>query len=286
MKKTTVFILNFIFSIYHSSLFAGGFKFIPQKSLTADEIEIIQAKVKVSTSGLEYICLVDTGARFTLFKENLLKDFPKIGEIVGGGISNSSQVTDLVKVDIDIGGWKKTKAPIGRTNRIPFDCLIGNDFFMNRIFKIDFNLFEITDIDSFIKNEKSFPLNVYKSDLGGHFGFEVTLGNKTVETIFDTGATDTVVSLSLVKQNPEHFKLIKEIEVTDGNNSKLTAGLYELDEIYFGETLIKNFQVYALDLTNLKLKIPSIEIVIGLNWIQKFNWQFDMKNQLYFYNLK
>jgi hypothetical protein len=57
---------------------------------------------------------------------------------------------------------------------------------MNRIFKIDFNLFEITDIDSFIKNEKSFPLNVYKLDLGGHFGFEVTLGNKTVETIFDT----------------------------------------------------------------------------------------------------
>lgn len=282
MKNITVF----LFIIYHSGLFAGDFKFLPQKTFIEGDIEMIKAKVKLTTSGLEYSCLVDTGARFTLFKEAILKDLPKVGETVGGGISNSSQVTDLVSLDLTLGDWQKSNGIVGRTDRIPFDCLIGNDFFLSRNFKIDFNKYEITDLDSPIEIEKSLPLHIYKTDFGGHFGFDMTLAHTTVETIFDTGATSTVVSLSFVKENAEHFKLIKEIDVTDGNNTELKAGLYELDEISFGDTTLKKINVYVLDLTNLKRKIPNVEIVLGLNLIQKYNWQFDMQNQRYSYNLK
>ncbi len=282
MKKLTVF----LFFIYSSSLFAGGFQFVPKKVLFENEIELINAKVKLGHNNLEYSCLIDTGARFTIFKESILKDLPKVGETIGGGISNSSQITDLVSIDLDMGDWHKAGAIIGRTDRIPFDCIIGNDFFINKNFKIDFNKYEITDLDSSIDLENSFPLHIYKNDSGGHFGFEMTLVQRKVETIFDTGAASTVVSLAFVKEHAEHFKLIKEIDVTDGNDAKLKAGLYELDEIAFGGTTLKNINVYALDLSNLKSKIPNVEIVLGLNVIQKYNWQIDIQNARYFYNSK
>lgn len=282
MKKLTIF----LFTIYSSGLFAGGFQFVPKKVLFEDEIELINAKVKLSHNNLEYSCLVDTGARFTIFKETILKDLPKVGETIGGGISNSSQVTNLVSLNLDLGDWHKSNAIVGRTDRIPFDCIIGNDFFINKNFKIDFNKYEITDLDIAIDLEKSFPLHVYRNDSGGHFGFEMALAQKKVETIFDTGAASTVVSLAFVKEHAEHFKLINEIDVTDGNNAELNAGLYELDEISFGGTTLKKINVYALDLSNLKSKIPNIEIVLGLNVIQKHNWQFDIQNNRYFYNSK
>lgn len=282
MKKLTILISI----IYSSSLFAGGFQFVPKKVLFGNEIELINAKVKLGHNNLEYSCLVDTGARFTIFKETILKDLPKAGETIGGGISNSSYVTDLVNLNLDLGDWHISNAIIGRTDRIPFDCLIGNDFFINKNFKIDFNKYEITDLDGPIDLEKSFPLQVYRNDTGGHFGFEMTLAHRKVETIFDTGATSTVVSLDFVKKHTEHFKLIKEIFVTDANNAELKVGLYELDEISFGGTTLKKINVYALDLSNLKSKIPNIEIVLGLNVIQKYNWQFDIQNNLYFYNSK
>jgi hypothetical protein len=280
MNKLTVF----LFIVYHSSLFAGGFQFIPKKAFLEEGIELIHAKIKLNQSSSEYTCLVDTGARFTIFKESLIKDLPKVGETIGGGISNSSQVTDLVNLDLNLGDWKKTNAIVGRTDRIPFDCLIGNDFFLGHNFKIDFSKYEFADLDTPIELEKSFPLKVYRSESGGHFGFEITLAQKTVETIFDTGAASTVVSMSFVKENAEHFRLIKEINVTDGNNAELKAGLYELDEISFGGIALKKIEVYVLDLTNLKNKLPHVEIVLGLNIIQKYNWQFDIEAQRYSYD--
>lgn len=278
--KMLIFIL---FIIYQSSLYAGGFQFVPKKRLFDEDFELINAKIKLSKNGLEYSCLVDTGARFTIFKEAILKDLQKVGETTGGGISNSSQVTDLVKLDLELGDWSKTDAVVGRTNRIPFDCLIGNDFFINKNFKIDFNKNEIADLDTFVDLEKSFSLQIYKSDTGGHFGFEMILAQQKVGTIFDTGAASTVVSLDFINAHAEHFNLIKKIDVTDGNNAKLKAGLYNLDEITFGRTTLKNVEVYGLDLSNLKNKIPGVEIVLGLNLIQKYNWQFDIQNSRYFY---
>lgn len=282
MKKLTLF----LFIIYHSSLYASGFQFFAKKTFFDEDIELINAKVKLSHNGLEYSCLVDTGARFTIFKESILKDLQKVGETTGGGISNSSQVTDLVQLDLELGDWHKTNSVVGRTDRIPFDCLIGNDFFMIKNFKIDFNKNEITDLDACLELEKSYPLQIYKSDTGGHFGFEMVLAQQKVGTIFDTGAASTVVSLDFINAHAEHFKLIKEIAVTDGNSAKLKAGLYNLDEITFGSTTLKNVEVYGLDLSNLKSKIPGVEIILGLNLIQKYNWQFDIQNSRYFYNAK
>jgi predicted aspartyl protease len=171
------------------------------------------------------------------------------------------------------------------TDRIPFDCLIGNDFFLNRNFQIDFNKYKITDLDDSIELENAFSLQIYRSDAGGHFGFEMTLTQEKVGTIFDTGASATAVSLDFVRAHVEHFKFIKEINVTDGNSADIRSGLYELDEISFGNTKLKKVMVYVLDLSNLKSKIPNVEIVLGLNIIQNFNWQFDIQNSRFSYSL-
>jgi len=279
MKKT-IYILALI---YNTNLLAAGFNFNPKKGIFDTAISIIFADLKIASDGKKYSCLVDTGARNTIFKESILKDFPKISETTGGGISNTSQVVDLVSLDLELGDWLSDKTIVARTEKLPFDCLIGNNFFINRAFQIDFNKNQISDLVEPLTLEQSLPLNVYKNELGGHFGFNIQIGNKNVESIFDTGATNTVVSLQFVSKNLEHFRLIKEINVTDGNNNSLKAGLYEINELSFGDINLKKKQVYVLDLSNLQSKIPGVEVVLGLDVIQNFNWKFDNLNSRYQY---
>lgn len=267
----------------HLQLVAAGFQFYPQNNIMTGELEIFKTNVMLNETS-SHSCLFDTGARYTIFKEASAKDLPKIGETIGGGISNVSNVIDLVEANLNLGDFRLQKTKIGRTNHIPFDCIIGNDFLLGRIIEINFNSNQVIELPSMSKPNLLLPVHLYQNDEGGHFGFEMVLANKTIETLFDTGANSTVVSLDFVQKNISHFKLIKEIQVTDGNNASIKAGLYTLDQIQFGNAVLKNIQVYALDLKNLQTKLPKVQIILGLNVIKNYNWQFDLVNGGYNFN--
>jgi hypothetical protein len=283
-KETVITILGILCT--QSVVIAGGFSLIPQRPMFTENIDVVLAKVQIKPNEIEKLCLVDTGARHSVFKEAILADFPKVGETLGGGISNTNQVTDLVQVDLQVGDWNLIGAIVGRSDRIPFDCLIGNDFFLNRNFEINFDHLSVMELPEPIKFQHAFPLQVYRNDRGGHFGFKIGFAETTGYSIFDIGATSTVVDIELVRQHQKNFKLIKELEVTDGNNNKIKSGLYELDQVLIGDQVINKIEVYSLDLTNLKNKLPNVQIVLGMNVIQKYNWQFDLHNQSFQFKVR
>lgn len=263
------------------SLNAFGFDLIPHTDQSSGELQIVTAKMKLNDRPFE--CLVDTGARHTMVQSKLIKDLPVIGTTTGGGISNTNQVTELVNADLKLGEWEIINATIGRTPHIPFECLIGNDFFMNKHFTIDINKFSIKTEESEVR-EDYLKLNVYKSEHGGHFGFNVVIAENAIETIFDTGAASTVVDLDFVKEHLEHFLLIKEINVTDGNSATIKAGLYKVDEFQFGDVLLKDVEVYALDLSALKAKLPSVVGILGMNIIKNYKWSFNIPESTFHYS--
>lgn len=270
--KRLILILGFLTSVN-----SFGVDLIPHKDLITGELQILTTKL--SLNGRPFECLFDSGARHTMVQEKFIKDLTVVGTTIGGGISNPNQVTDLVNADLKLGEWQLLNATIGRTPRIPFECLVGNDFLIDQSFFIDMNAYKIerfqTDTSEFKK------LNVYKSEIGGHFGFEISVDSQTIQTIFDTGASSTVIDLSFVNQHPEKFKLVKEIDIQDGNSAKLKAGLYLLDSLFLSEEEIHNVEVYALDLSALKTKIPNIQAIIGLNIIKNYDWFFDLPNKKY-----
>lgn len=259
-----------ILTIAQSTL-AAEFSFRKHIPFLSPQAEYITAKLTLGNAS--HTCMVDTGARFTIGKESVLGSLAKVGETKGGGLSNMELKTDLVQSDITVGNWTIQGAIMGRTDRIPHDCLIGNDFFLNRVFEINFKQNNFVELETI--GTETRPLDVYVSDRGGHFGFDVDVAGQLTKSIFDTGASQTVVDSKLVEANPSAFMLIKVIDVIDGNNSMIKAGLYRLDHFKFGDIEIANLEVFVLDLSALTAKIPGVNVVVGLDVIQRYNWFFD-----------
>ena len=260
---------------------AFGFDLIPHKDLSTGDLQILTARMQLNDRPFE--CLVDTGARHTMVQSKFVKDLPVIGTTLGGGISNPNQLTELVNANLKLGDWEIINATIRSTPRIPFECLIGNDFLMDKNFTIDIKKLTIQTTES-ESHENDLKLNIYKSDRGGHFGFNTIIANDSIEIIFDTGAGSTVIDLQFVKEHSEHFLLISEANVLDGNSTTLKSGLYKVDQLQFGDIVLKNVEIYALDLTGLKTKLPSVVGIIGMNIIKDFKWSFNMPESIFHYS--
>ena len=269
----SIFLATAIFSVKVSA-----FSLIPERQLLSGEIQVVKAKLLLNNRPFE--CLVDTGARITMVNANFIKDLPVVGTTVGGGISNPNQINELVSADIkipetDSSSWFLKDAVIARTPRLPYECLIGNDFFINRVFTVDISSLKIEEAE-WDENKASLPLYVYKNTSGGHFGFPLNVSGENIETLFDTGASATVIDLVVIKNHPEQFKFIKGATATDGNNQSIPVGFYIAKELKITNTVFKNVDVYGLDLTPLREKIPNVYGIIGMNIIKEHKWIFDL----------
>jgi hypothetical protein len=257
----------------------AGFPFRVHRSFLSKEPEYLTASLQINNSIQS--CAVDTGARYTIAKEFIVGNLPKVGEIKGGGISNTELLTDLVQTNLAVGDWQIPNAVIGRSDRIPFDCLIGNDFFLHRSFSINFVGNSFNEIPLF--NGPVLPLDLFVNEQGGHFGFDVEIGQQPTESIFDTGASKTVIDKTLVEDFPENFIFLKELQATDGNSARIKAGLYRLKSFKFGSEELNNIEVYVLDLSALISKLPTVRVVVGLDLIYNYNWFFNPAAKVWSY---
>lgn len=266
--KTTITITALSF---HAQ--AAEFSFKPQVPFLSQQAEYLSAKLETPTISKD--CMVDTGARLTIGKDSIFGLLEKVGEIQGGGLSNTNLPTDLVQTDVAVGDWKIESAIVARSERLPYDCLIGNDFFLGRAFEINFQKNKVSDIAPL--SQDAYPLDVFPSDHGGHFGLSVVVANYSTTSLFDIGASKTVVDQKIVDANPAAFKFIRDLSGIDGNNQKIKATLYKLTNLKFGNIELKDIEVIAVDLAPLTEKIPNVDVVFGLDIIQKYNWSIDTK---------
>lgn len=273
--KTIISALIALFTVSPPASATGfAFKYRSTDLFSEDPQDTLFATVQID--GTTTDCLVDTGARFTLAKESLTKNNNKVGEVLGGGVSGVQRTADLVESKIHVGDWDHPTGVIGRTDLIPFECIVGNDFFLMREFSIDFTRSRFSDETTF--SGTTFPLQQYLSDRGGHFGFEIEVNEYKVPALFDTGATHTVIDIGFVQKHLESFEFIKELDVQEGSNQSIKAGLYRLKGLKMGPIVEKETQVYVLSLKHLQEKIPGIQAVIGLSEMKKHKWYINNKS--------
>ena len=243
-----------------------------------DELgEVDHIEAKTILDGKSVSCLVDTGARFTIARNSLVPSNEKVGELKGGGVSGRESITDLVIADLILPGWVSGRHVIGRKQdqMVPMPCLLGNDLFMTQNFTIDFQRQKF--IRGADRPSRVRPLEQYKSERGGHFGFSLFVNGVDVPSLFDTGATHTVFDIEFVKNHPQNFTFIKKISVTEGSNQSLEVSLYRASAIQMGDLIDKDVDVYVLSLNYLQAKIPGINAVLGLSQMKNRKWYFNFE---------
>ncbi len=213
-------------------------------------------------------CLIDTGARATFVKSHIMSTAPSLGKIPSGGLIGTEQLADLVEVnEIKSNDWTKNNMTIRRVDKLPANCILGNDFFLQESLSIDYTHQSIST-DAVFGGE-TFPLNHYSSMW---FGFEVEYDGKTIESIFDTGAGLTLVDEALTKEHPENFEFVQKTEIRDAAESKAEASIYKMKVLKYGKWEAKNILVIAYPFTWIHKYLPTVRIVIGHNIINKHHW--------------
>jgi hypothetical protein len=262
-----------VFAAISASASGFSFEFVHEGLVGPSHIE-----TRVQFDGTAAKCIVDTGARFTIVQLPLLAGSPKAGEIVGGGVSGVQSATDLVQSRVQAGEWVLEDTIVGRKQpgTLPAICLLGNDFFLQREFSIDFKATRFSDETEF--QGTLFPLNQFKADRGGQFGFNLEIQGEQVSALFDTGATSTVFDATFVKNHPENFEFIREFSVQEGSNQNIKAGIYRAKSIKFGNQEDRNVEVYVVDLTYLQSKIPGVQVVLGLSQMTSRKWYINNMN--------
>lgn len=216
-------------------------------------------------------CMVDTGARTTVIKSHILPDAPAVGQIVGGGLIGVQSPADLVNVsEIETGNWVKNNLTIRRTHKLPTNCILGNEFFMHESLSIDYAN-QIISTEALLDDEV-FPILHFKNQW---FGFTTTLDEKSMDSLFDTGAGLTLIDETLVEELPQHFEYLGKTELVDSTDTKVEASLYKMKSIRFGKWQANDVVVIAYPFNALHKELPSIRIVIGHNIIKKHHWYFN-----------
>jgi hypothetical protein len=110
---------------------------------------------------------------------------------------------------------------------------------------------------------------------------EINVKGDSTALIYTENSRPKKNDLAFIKKHPEHFQFIKGTNATDGNNQSIPVGFYKAKELKIAHVVFKNVDVYGLDLTLLREKLPNVIGIIGMNIIKEHKWTFDLPESRY-----
>lgn len=237
-------------------------------SIHPGEIDSGYAMAWTSFDGQLDRCLVDTGARSTFVKSHILPNSPSLGKVPTGGLLGIEQLADLIQTtEIKSNDWVKNNLTIRRVDKLPANCILGNDFFLQESLSIDYSKQSISTEAHF--NSETFDLKHYANQW---FGFDIQANGKIIESLFDTGAGLTLVDEKFIEENPENFEFLQKIDITDATDSKAEASLYKMKSLKYGNWESKDILIIAYNFKWIHKELPSVHLVIGHNIINQHHW--------------
>jgi hypothetical protein len=116
----------------------------------------------------------------------------------------------------------------------------------------------------------------------GRMGILVQLSEQAFLAAVDTRASLSLVDTDVVQSSPQDFrKLPMTVEAVDGLGNPVIIEIYEAREIRVQNILLQKFKVAVTDLKKLLGAETSERVVLGGNFITRFDWFFDLKNHRY-----
>ena len=122
------------------------------------------------------------------------------------------------------------------------------------------------------------PINITNIDGDGfHIVTEGLINGNSARFVVDTGASRTVFDKDRILNyinNPEFSE--KEGLSAGIGGTDISSFIFDIDELCFGDLMIKNYQAVAMDLSNINdsyemIKLPPIDGVFGGDLLKKHN---------------
>jgi len=229
---------------------------------------------------IPYRFLLDTGAASSeLCSDSYTSSFTKIGEKVSSGVFAPSNL-DIIQIPfLKIGPITKKDFLIRRQSYHDshIQNLLGMDFLKDHYCHFQFDTQHLI-VDSPLEEFSELLMTTLHLNSKFHPYLEVKLDSniQTATSVWDTGASITVVDLHFISQNPQSFKYIGSSKGTDSTGTSFDTPTMIMDKCTIGSYEFPPHRVVGVDLSymNSATDIP-MTMILGYTIIQFANWLFN-----------
>lgn len=241
-----------------------------------EEMEAAEVFVDGTVGGNPYRFLLDTGAGMScIMYDDYTAGFPSAEKRDSSGVFAKSSDDLIIVPSIEVGAISKQNCTIIRTAETNphIKNLIGMNLLKDYClhFYFDENRVSVDANDGFAG--KTLDLFV---DPKYHPYVDVGFGNLNAKSVWDTGASITVVDMGFISKYPTFFKEVGQSEGTDATGYTMQTPIYLMAQTVIGSYRFPPHKVAGVDLSqaNATLETP-MDLILGYNTWSKAHWWFD-----------
>jgi hypothetical protein len=243
-----------------------------------EEPDAAQVLVDGTVDRRPYRFLLDTGAASSCIQlDDYTALFSAVGEHRSAGVFADSH-DDLITVpSLTLGPISKRDFPLARvagkdpaiSNLIGMDLL--KDFRCHFFF--DENRVAVNAGDDL---PAGIAFQTLWMDRRFHPYVDVQCGTFTAQAVWDTGASLTIVDMSLVNRHPAFFQAAGRSSGTDSSGATVETPMFIMAATTLGGHTFPPHRVAGVDLSymNASIEIP-MDLILGYSTLRKANWVFD-----------
>jgi predicted aspartyl protease len=240
-----------------------------------DDPDAAEILVDGFVGGRPYRFLLDTGAAQTaLAADDYTSALGVIDEVASSGVFKPATHEVILVPSIEVGPIRAenvvvVRSPDGALRR----SLIGMDVLKGYCLHFRFDTGQVSALDAA-------PASVHYQDLvmgrRSHPYVKVECGSRTAMSVWDTGASMTVVDEAFIRRVPEFFDEAGTSMGTDSTGAELETKTYVMTGATIGGHEFPPHRVAAVDLShvNSTIEIP-MDMVLGYSTLRPANWLFD-----------
>jgi predicted aspartyl protease len=161
--------------------------------------------------------------------------------------------------------------------------LLGLDFLHEAVLRLDSKHLFLQFLSRVPHDYTTFTL---ERGPGGHLIVPSSIGMQVIQSLFDTGASTSLVDEYFAIHHPELFSpTTDQTVIMDGTmrNTNATKKIYLCHEIKIGNAVFHEIEFIGTNLSGIRAEQNrnDLQIILGENVISHASWIFDLKNNLW-----
>jgi hypothetical protein len=246
-----------------------------------DEAEAAEVCVDGAVGGRPYRFLLDTGAAVSgVAHDAYTAGFASVGTNSSSGVFAPISDALIAVPSLSIGPVTWHNVTLARTSPGPgAKNLIGMDLLK------DFCCHFFFDDARLVMTGDAAPENRYAfeplvMDQRFHPYIDVVFGGVQASTVWDTGASLSVVDTGFVARQPAFFEAAGVSMGTDAAGAQVETPMFVMSGAVVGGKAFPAHRVAAVDLSHLNavVEVP-MDLILGYSTLSKANWIFDFPHR-------
>ncbi len=222
-----------------------------------------------------YRFLLDTGAAKTsVILDDYTATFESVEQNTSSGVFAPTTEAVIVVPTLEIGPISRSNFSVVRVEQRPSEIsnLIGMDLLKDTCCHFLFDA-ERVDIGT---PDTNYPFQELFLGKKAHPYVDVSFDVVTARTVWDTGASITVVNMAFIRQHPALFKEVGQSAGTDATGATMDTPMFIMSGPRIGGHTFPPHKVAGVDLSPMNANLDNpMDMILGYSTLGKANWLFD-----------